>query len=479
MVFSNGKILFCIIYTTFSSCYNELNLCNLRERKEGFKAFMKKKFVWGVATSAYQVEGAVREDGRTPSIWDTFCAQPGKIDHGDTGEIACDHYHHYKEDIRLMSELGIDSYRFSISWPRIFPEKGRYNPDGMRFYQNVIAELKKYGITAAVTLYHWDLPQWAEDLGGWLNRECVDWFEEFARKCFEKLDADVSMWITHNEPWCASFLSYYIGAHAPGKHGLEQAMIAAHHMMLSHGRAVRVYRAMGGKHPIGITLNSTPVYAATDTFPDQLARSMQEGYQNRWFLDPLFRKSYPTDMAALFAAQCGTRFAFLQPGDLECIAEPIDFIGLNFYSHCYVNYDPASPILIGHPETDYPKTDIGWDIHPEALERLVRDTREYTSIPIYITENGSAWDDRVENGCVHDQERVDYLRRHLEEVDHLNQMGLGIQGYFSWSFLDNFEWANGYSKRFGLVYVDYKTLKRIPKDSFYAYRDWIQAFRKR
>lgn len=438
---------------------------------------MDRDFVWGVATSAYQVEGAAAEGGRAPSIWDTFCRKPGAVFNGENGDTACDHYHRYREDIRLMSELGVGCYRFSISWPRIFPEKGRYNPEGMQFYKNVIAELKKYNMTAAVTLYHWDIPQWAEDLGGWENRESVSWFTEFAEKCFENLDGDVSLWITHNEPWCASFLSYHIGEHAPGKRGLEPALRAAHHILLSHGSAVRAYRAMHGSHKIGITLNLSPVYAETDGFADQLARKEKDGYQNRWFLEPLFCETYPADMAALFAARCGTRFDFIQPGDFACIAEPIDFLGLNFYSRCYVNYDPSDELLAGNPVSRMKKTRMDWDVCPETMEDLVREIRGYTALPIYITENGSAWDDKVENGRVHDPERVDYLRRHLEEIETLNRKGLGIRGYFCWSFMDNFEWAHGYSKRFGIVYVDYADQRRIPKDSFYAYRDCIKSFR--
>ncbi|ADU26457.1 GH1 family beta-glucosidase [Ethanoligenens harbinense] len=438
---------------------------------------MEKSFVFGTATAAYQVEGAAHEGGRTPCIWDTFAKQPGAVKDGEDGAVACDHYHRYKEDIALMKELGTDSYRFSIAWPRIFPAKDHYNPEGMRFYKNVLAELKKQGIKAAVTLYHWDLPQWAEELGGWQNRACADWFVTFAAKCFEELDADVDMWITHNEPWCASFLSYFIGEHAPGHRNLAEALVAAHHILLSHGMAVRVYRAMHGAHPIGITDNLSPVYAKTVGIADSLARVMQDGYQNRWFLDPVFKKRYPADMLTLFAARTATDYAFVHEGDLEIIGEPIDFLGINFYSRNYVRYDPAALLLTGAAPSDKKQTDMGWDVCPETLADLLRQVRGYTALPVYITENGSAWKDTLEDGAVHDVERVDYLLRHLRAVEQCNAEGLDIAGYYCWSFMDNFEWAHGYSKRFGIVYLDYATQARIPKDSFYAYRDYIRAYK--
>lgn len=438
---------------------------------------MEKHFIFGTATAAYQVEGAVAEGGRTPCIWDVFAKQPGAVANGDDGSVACDHYHRYKQDIDLMQQLGTDSYRFSISWPRIFPEKGRYNPAGMQYYKDVLTALKKHGIQAAVTLYHWDLPQWAAEEGGWLNRRCAEWFTDFAQKCFEELDSDVSLWITHNEPWCVSFLSYHIGEHAPGHRNLAEAFTVAHHLLLSHGMVVRAYRAMDGKHPIGITLNLAPAYAHSQSFADQLACAMQDGYQNRWFLEPLFRGQYPQDMLALFAARTGTDFGFIHPGDFELIQQPTDFLGLNFYSRNLVRFDPANQRLIGGMPSDLPKTDMGWDICPETLEDIIREMRAYTDLPVYITENGSAWPDTVDNGAVHDKQRVDYLLRHLKEVERLNEQGLNIAGYYCWSFMDNFEWAFGYTKRFGIVYVDYPTQKRIPKDSFYAYRDYILAFR--
>lgn len=439
---------------------------------------MKDDFIFGTATAAYQIEGAISEDGRTPSIWDAFTQKPGAVKNGDNGSVACNNYHLYREDIELMHKLGTDSYRFSISWPRIFPENGKYNPEGMKFYKNVVARLKEKGIKAAVTIYHWDLPMWAQQCGGWLNRECAGWFVEFASKCFEELDGDVDMWITHNEPWCASFLSYHTGEHAPGHHNLQEAVAAAHNILLSHGMAVKKYRELGGKHRIGITLNLMPVYARTDSTADRLAARMRDGYQNRWFLEPIFKRNYPEDMLALFAARTAADYDFIREGDMSTIGMPVDFIGINYYTRGCVEYSPESQLLNKGAASELKKTDMDWDVCPDALEDILREVRTYTSIPIYITENGSAWKDTLKDGAVHDAERTDYLMAHLNEVEKLNREGFGIAGYFCWSFMDNFEWAYGYSERFGLVYVDYKTQKRIPKDSFYAYRDFISEYKK-
>ena len=348
-----------------------------------------KSFVYGVATAAYQIEGAISEDGRVPSVWDTYCTMPGRIYNGDSGDIACDHYHRYKEDIALMAELGVNSYRFSIAWSRIYSAKGVYNENGMRFYRDILAELKKYNIAPSVTLYHFDLPQWAQDLGGWENRECAEWYNEYARKCFDELGADVPMWITHNEPWCASFLSYMEGTLAPGYTNMEKALKAAHHQLLSHGMAIKSFREMGLPGQIGITLNPAPIYAESGSFRDDIARTAQDGYRNRWFFDPLFGKGYPRDIAMLFAARCGTSFDFIQVGDSDVISTPIDFLGLNFYSHTVVRYRSSCYLLNEDGHTDLPKTDMGWDICPETLVDLIQRIRlDYTDIPIYITENG-------------------------------------------------------------------------------------------
>lgn len=435
------------------------------------------KVLFGTATASFQIEGGGKEGGRTPCIWDTFCDTPGKVLNMDNGLVACDHYHKYKEDIALMKELGVESYRFSIAWPRIFPAKGQYNPEGMQFYKNVITELENQGIAPAVTLYHWDLPQWAQDLGGWENRDSADWYLEYAAKCFAELGDRVAMWITHNEPWCASFLSNFEGQHAPGNTDLEKALRVAHHLLLSHGKTVEHYRKTGLKAPIGITLNPSMVYPASDSYADKLACTLKDGYSSRWFYEPLFKGRYPDDAAALFAARCGTAYEFVQQGDLELISLPIDFLGVNYYTHSIVEFSPGDYLLSKAAYTDLPRTAMGWDVIPQALYDLVAVIRrDYTDIPVYITENGAAYPDTLEGDAVHDADRVDYLNQHLAMVEKMNANGLNVAGYYYWSFMDNFEWAFGYSRRFGLVYIDYENgQKRIPKDSFYAYQKYIAA----
>jgi beta-glucosidase len=438
-----------------------------------------KDFIFGTATSAFQVEGAVSEGGRTPSIWDKEYLRPGRVVNNDSGNVACDHYHRYREDVQLMKQLGVDSYRFSISWPRIFPEQGKYNEEGLQFYRNILTELKKAGIAAAVTIYHWDLPQWAQDKGGWLNRECVKWYLEFAKKCFEELDKDVDLWITHNEPFCASFLAYQTGHQAPGIATTEKGMRAAHHILLSHGKAVKAYRAMKGNKKIGITLNLGVFYPETETFADRFAAQLAEGYSNRWFLDPIFHSRYPSDVLSLFAARCGTDFDYIKEGDLDIISEPIDFLGINYYSSSIIRYYPIAAYLTTGGYSDRKKTAMGWDISPNSLVELLETIRkQYTDLPIYITENGSAWDDKVVNSKVHDEERCRYLLDHLDAVSRANDMGLNVAGYFVWSLLDNLEWNHGYSKRFGIVYTDFNTLQRIPKDSYYTYQKYIAKVKK-
>lgn len=431
-------------------------------------------FIFGVATSSYQIEGAFDEDGRTASIWDTFSKTQGNVRNMDNGNVACDHYHRYGEDIELINELNVDSYRLSIAWPRIFPEKGKYNPKGMQFYKKLLTELKQKGIKTSVTLYHWDLPQWVQDLGGWEVRENIEFFLEYAEKCFTELDDLVDMWITHNEPWCASILAYAIGEHAPGKKDISAALKVAHHLLLSHGMAVRKYHKIGLKKQIGITLNLTPAYAATSSFANELAASNLDGYFNRWFLEPLFKGTYPLDIVNLYAAR-SCDFDFIKKGDFNIIGEKCDFLGINYYSRSLVRYDTMALLLFSGAYSSYPKTDMGWDISPNEFIDLIKMVREkYTDLPIYITENGSAWKDELENGEVKDTGRINYLMLHLQAVAKMNELGLNIAGYFSWSLLDNFEWNNGYSQRFGLVYVNYETQERIKKNSFYKYKEIIE-----
>lgn len=432
------------------------------------------KFIFGVAASSYQIEGAYNKDGRTPSIWDTFSKTEGKVFNMDNGDVACDHYHRYKEDVAIIKDLGADSYRLSISWSRIFPEDGFYNPKGMEFYKNLLKELKAKGIKTAVTLYHWDLPQWLQDRGGWEVRESTDLFLEYANRCFNELDEDVDMWITHNEPWCAAFLSNALGVHAPGKKDLSAALKVAHHILVSHGRSVRLYHSLGFNKPIGITLNLTPAYPASHSFSDILAASNSNGFANRWFLDAIFKGGYPLDIVNLFAAR-HSDFSFIKEGDFQLIGERCDFLGINYYCRALVEFDAMSLTLASDAYSNYKKTDMGWDICPnEFIELIEMLRRDYTDLPVYITENGSAWIDIIEDGSIHDVGRIEYLNQHLEAIAKMNERGLNVAGYYYWSLMDNFEWGYGYSERFGLVYVDFETQERIKKDSFYKYQEIIK-----
>ena len=437
----------------------------------------KNDFLFGTATSSYQVEGAVNGDGRTPSIWDIFSKTPGKTYKGDTGDIACNHYNRYKEDVELMEKIGIESYRFSISWSRIFPEKGMFNPKGMEFYKNLVNELIKRNIKPAVTLYHWDLPLWAYNMGGWLNRDSAKWFVEYAVKIFNELGDSVRLWITHNEPLCSSIISYYEGKHAPGHKDLQEALTAAHHILLSHGYAIKEFRKFNFKNgEIGITLNQIPVYPATKSKEDMEAALVCDGHFNRWFLDPIFKGSYPEDMKKIYK-ELKVDFNFIKEGDLEEISVKNDFFGLNYYSRDLVKYSPDSELKYKKVFGKFAKTEMDWEIVPEALYNLILKLRkEYTKLPIYITENGAAFNDKLSKRVeIRDVKRIDYLRRHLLEVAKLNKNGMDIRGYFLWSLMDNFEWAYGYSKRFGIIYVDYETQERIFKNSAFWYRDLIKA----
>ena len=437
----------------------------------------KENFVFGTATSSYQIEGAAAEDGRSPSIWDVFCKTPGKVYGGHNGDIACDHYHRYKEDVELMAGIGINAYRFSVSWPRIFPEKGKYNKKGMEFYKRLVNELCDKDIMPTVTLYHWDLPIWAYEMGGWLKRDSVKWFEEYAVKVFEELNDSVKLWITHNEPYCSSIYSYYEGVHAPGHKNSREALIVAHHILLSHGTAVEAFRKFNFKNSkIGITLNLTPSYPATGSKEDIEAASRSDGHSIRWFLDPIFKSCYPEDMKKVYKEFIGD-FDFIRDGDLQKISIINDFLGVNYYSRDLIEFSKDSELNIRKTHGNFERTEMDWEIVPESLyDLIIRLRKEYTRIPIYITENGAAFNDRItKDGKVHDNRRIDYLRKHFKKVVELNQKGADIRGYFIWSLMDNFEWQHGYSKRFGIVFIDYQTQKRILKDSAIWYKDLIQS----
>ena len=433
-------------------------------------------FLWGAATAAYQIEGAAHEDGRGESIWDCFCATPGKVRNGDTGAIACDFYHRYPEDIALMRDLGLDAFRFSIAWPRILPDgRGRVNQAGLDFYDRLVDELLASNIQPFPTMYHWDLPQVLEDKGGWPERATAEAFVEYVEVVASRLGDRISSWITHNEPWVAAWLGHALGVHAPGRTSTQDALSAAHHLLLSHGWATEVLRRESPGSDVGIALALTHTYPATDSEGDHAAAWWADGSFNRWYLDPLYGRGYPDDMVERFAPEGPP----VHDGDLEAIAAPTDFLGANYYFRQLVSEDPdgGRPILVRDPNWSF--TAMGWEVYPDGLRDLLTRLRDdYAPPGIYIFENGAAYDDlRGHDGEVVDPERQAYLDEHLAAVGRAIEDGVPVRGYFVWSLLDNFEWAEGYSKRFGIVYVDYPTLERVPKGSFYWYRDFIAAQR--
>jgi len=431
-------------------------------------------FVWGAATASYQIEGAVHEDGRGESIWDRFCSTPGKVHNGDTGDVACDFYHRHPADIGLMRELGLDAFRLSIAWPRVLPEgRGRVNPAGLDFYDRLVDALLEAGIRPFATLYHWDLPQPLQDAGGWPARETAEAFVDYVQAVVARLGDRVSDWLTHNEPFCISWLGYGWGEHAPGHRSVAEALGAAHHVLLSHGWAVDVVRRESPGAEVGITIDLNPIHAASDDPADLAAAREVDGLHNRWFLDALFRGEYPEDMLARYAPAAPP----VRDGDMAAIAVPIDVLGVNNYRREVVAANPTGgePLRLRPPESRFSGTD--WEIYPDGIrEALTRIRDDYDPPALYVTENGAAFDDvRTHDGLVHDSERAAYLAEHIAAVGRAVADGVPVRGYFVWSLLDNFEWARGYAKRFGLVYVDYATLERVPKDSFYWYRDQIEA----
>jgi len=432
------------------------------------------EFVWGAATASYQIEGAANEDGRGESVWDRFCATPGKVRNGDTGAVACDFYHRYRDDIALMRELGLDAFRFSIAWPRVVPTgRGKVNEKGLDFYDRLVDELLGNGIARYATLFHWDTPQALEDAGGWPSRDIVEAFCEYVEAVAELLGDRVGHWITHNEPWVVSWVGHAWGHHAPGRTSDRDALATAHHLLLSHGRAVEILRRLSPESEVGITLNLDHPYPASSDEPDVAAARWVDGLHNRWFLDPIFKASYPSDLAEEWAAILPE----LRDGDLETIAAPIDFLGVNNYTSPLVaagaNGDRSA--IVRREGADH--TDMGWEIVPDGLhDLLVRLRDDYGPAAIYVTENGAAFPDvRGHDGSVADQERQGYLEAYIGAAARAMADGVPLRGYFAWSLLDNFEWAWGYWKRFGLIYIDYATLERVPKGSFYWYRDVIAA----
>ncbi|MEP6480386.1 MAG: GH1 family beta-glucosidase [Rhodoglobus sp.] len=449
-------------------------------------------FLFGAATAAYQIEGAAHEDGRTDSIWDAFCRIPGAVVGGDNGDVACDHYHRYEEDVRLMADLGLQTYRFSSSWSRVRPDGGPLNAKGVDFYSRLVDSLLEKNITPWLTLYHWDVPQKLEELGGWTNRDTAYRFVEYAADMHDALGDRVTNWTTLNEPWCSSFLGYIGGEHAPGRQEPAAGLAAAHHLLLAHGMTVQELRSRDDSLTLGITLNLTvadPV-DPSDAGDRDAARRI-DGQFNRFFLDPIFRGSYPDDVLA-DVAHLGFSDV-VQPGDLQIISTPIDSLGVNYYHGEAVSTRPtvaemstAAPSV--RPKRspfpaaddvywhlrDLPVTGMGWEVQPEGLTRLLKRIHaEYANpagVTLAVTENGAAYNDVLESdGSVHDSDRTSFLEAHLDAILDAIDEGVPVQGYFYWSLMDNFEWAWGYDKRFGIVRVDYDTQRRTPKDSALAY----------
>ena len=428
-------------------------------------------FTWGVATSSYQIEGAATAGGRGPSIWDTFSRVPGAVINGDSGDVACDHYHRYNEDLDLIKWLGVNAYRFSIAWPRIFPQgAGSPNQAGIDFYDRLIDGALERGITPWPTLYHWDLPQALEDKSGWNSRATSERFAEYAHLMAEKFGDRVKNWTTLNEPFCSAWLGYLYGVMAPGIKDLQTAINASHHLLLGHGLATQAIRSVASDLRVGIVLNLTPAIPLNEN--DELAAKYADGFDNRWYADPVFKGSYPQDIVEGFGKEVP-----IHAGDMQSISAPLDFLGINFYTRQTVTLDesakplPYRPVMVDGVE----RTAMGWEVHPESLTNIImRVYRDYAPKEIYITENGSAWDDSVINDKVDDPRRVSYLERHLDAMLAAKAQGAPVHGYFAWSLMDNFEWAFGYSKRFGIVYVDYETQKRIPKSSALYYRERIK-----
>ncbi|EIE1224388.1 beta-glucosidase [Vibrio vulnificus] len=427
-------------------------------------------FLFGVATSSYQIEGGAQLGGRTPSIWDTFCNQPGAVDNMDNGDVACDHFHLWQQDIALIQGLGVDAYRLSMAWPRILPHDGQVNQDGLKFYERIIDECHARGLKVFVTLYHWDLPQYLEDKGGWLNRETAYKFAEYAEVVSGYFGNKIDSYATLNEPFCSAYLGYRWGMHAPGKKGEREGFLSAHHLMLAHGLAMPIMRKNAPQSMHGCVFNATPAYPYSEQDVAAAEYSDAEGFH--WFIDPVLKGEYPQSVLERQAHN----MPMILDGDLDIIRGDLDFIGINFYTRCVVRFD-ANGALESIPQSDAEHTYIGWEIYPQALtDLLLRLKQRYPNLPpVYITENGAAGEDTCINGEVNDEQRVRYFQSHLLALDEAIRAGVNVQGYFAWSLMDNFEWAYGYKQRFGIVHVDYATQKRTLKQSAIAYRNTLLA----
>lgn len=444
-------------------------------------------FLWGTATASYQIEGAATEGGRSPSIWDTFSHTPGKVLGGDTGDVAVDHYHRWEEDVQHLADLGVGAYRLSIAWPRVQPDgRGELNREGVEFYSKLVDALLARGIKPVVTLYHWDLPQVLEDAGGWRNRETAELFGEYARHMARELGDRVSLWTTLNEPWCAAFLGYGNGQHAPGVTDDLAALEASHHLNLAHGLAVRAIRdELGEDAPVSVTLNLHVVRPADPENPGDVESARRiDAVGNRIYTGPMLEGAYPDDLLADTASI--TDWSFVRDGDLEAIHQPLTSLGVNYYDVTIVAAPTGEPV--GDEPTpwagcrdvvwaDRPgeKTAMGWGIDETGLTELLTNlSARYPGLPLMVTENGAAFDDEVSaDGAVHDPRRVDYYARHVEAVGKALDAGADVRGYFAWSLLDNFEWSFGYERRFGIIRVDYETLARTWKDSAHWFRELV------
>jgi beta-glucosidase len=424
-------------------------------------------FVWGVATSSFQIEGAPAEDGKGTSIWDEFCHVPQAIADASNGNIACDHYHRLTEDLDLIASLGVDAYRFSVSWPRVRPGgSGSWNEKGLDFYERLIDGLLERGVKPYLTLNHWDLPAELQAHGGWGHRDTVHRFVEYAVGMSQRVGDRVGSITTHNEPWVMATLGHETGIFAPGVKNRATAMQVSHHLLLSHGLALQAMRADGCAAQLGIVLNVSPIQPATDSDADMQKAQLEDGRLVRWYMDPLFKSAYPQDVLNFL----GRDAPHMEAGDLAAIATPMDFLGINYYSRSVVSAIEDGKVH----DSGYGVTDMGWEIYPRGLtEVLLRLQRDYAVPPLYVTENGGAFKDRLVDGKVNDFERTDYIARHIDAVGDAIRQGVRMNGYMVWSLLDNFEWASGYEKRFGIVHVDYETQRRTPKASALWYRDFL------
>ena len=440
-------------------------------------------FVWGAATSSYQIEGAWNEDGKGESIWDRFSHTPGRIENGDTGDVACDHYHRWREDVALMEMLGLQAYRFSVSWPRILPAgRGAINPAGLDFYDRLVDGLLEAGIEPFVTLYHWDLPQALQDEGGWSVRSTAEAFVDYADVLSRRLGDRVRHWITHNEPAVTAYTAHLHGSHAPGEQDLATALCVAHHLLLSHGWAVDVLRRNSPGAEVGITLNVNYPVPASPSSADADVTRRHDGMWYRWFLDPLAGRPYPADIVTDHVAEGAMPpegLDVVQPGDMETMAVPVDFMGVNYYRREVFRDEGAADnlprVVFEWPQSEADWTAMDWEIYPEGLYHVVmRLHREYELPKLYVTENGCSFSDAPgEDGRIQDQQRIDYLESHFAAAAQAIEHGAPLAGYFVWSLLDNFEWAHGYSQRFGIIWVDFETGERIPKESALWYRRFI------